>query len=266
MMLKQPPQSPLQAALRYYEYGWSVIPFLPRSKRPMVRWRRFQAVRASRETLEKWFTKEPDANVGIITGQISKLVVLDVDLKYGGDDSLLECEGKHGALPDTTEALSGGGGRHLYFRHPGGSVHNQVNLFPGIDVRGDGGVIIAPPSVHPSGRPYAWEVSHHPDDVKPAAMPAWLRKAIIETHAFSGHTTEHWCSLIADGVNEGARNQSIASLAGHLLWHRVDPEVTRELLRAWNEARCRPPLDDAEVETVVQNILRAHQRQQGVDV
>ena len=74
----------------------------------------------------------------------------------------------------------------------------------------------------------------------------------------AGHSPEHWRRLARDGVDEGARNASLASLAGHLLWHEVDPEVAMELLLAWNRTRCRPPLEDAEVARVVESIARLH--------
>jgi len=250
--------TPLEAALKYRSFGWSVIPFRAGTKRPMVRWRQFQTARPSEDTLRRWFADHPDANLGIVTGRVSDLVVLDIDPKFGGDDSLIELEHRHGPLPETPEVLTGGGGRHLYFRHPGGELRNRVNLLPGIDLRGDGGVIVAPPSIHPSGRPYVWEVSHHPDDVKISEMPGWLHAIVTGIGERTGHTVEYWQDLLRTGVNEGARNQTLASLAGHLFWHRVDPRIIQELLLAWNQARCRPPLEENEVAAVVRNIERLH--------
>lgn len=263
-MTDDPP--PLAAALQYASFGWSVIPFVPKSKRPMVRWRQFQRTRASPDTLRKWFSDHPDANLGIVTGRLSGLIVIDIDPKFGGDDSLAELEQRHGPLPDTVEVLTGGGGRHLYFRHPGGDVHNRINLVPGIDLRGDGGVILAPPSIHPNGRPYVWEVSHHPEDVRPAAMPAWLLALATAGADRRGHSVEHWQALLQGGVDEGARNQSLASLAGHLFWHGVDGRIVLELLSAWNQARCRPPLGEEEVAAVVRNIQRLHEQDHGLGV
>ena len=72
------------------------------------------------------------------------------------------------------ESITGGGGRHVYFSHPGGVVHNRANIQPGIDLRGDGGCIVAPPSVHPSGKRYRWKKGHAPGDVKLARLPDWL--------------------------------------------------------------------------------------------
>ncbi len=86
------------------------------------------------------------------------------------------------------EALTGGGGRHLYFRHPGGIVRNRVGLAPGIDVRGDGGCVVAPPSVHPSGKRYAWVASHGPEDSPLARAPAWLLRQLGDGPDHGGQT------------------------------------------------------------------------------
>jgi hypothetical protein len=137
-----------RAALEYLELGWSVIPIRHRDKRPAIRWQEFQQRRASQSEVRAWFRERPDNNVGIVTGAISGLVVLDIDPGHGGEDSLARLLREHGPLPQTVEARTGGGGRHVYFAHPGGVVRNKVGLAPGIDVRGDGGCVVAPPSVH----------------------------------------------------------------------------------------------------------------------
>ena len=82
--------------------------------------------------------------MGIVTDAVSGLVVLDVDPRHGCEESLKNLEREHGPLPRTLEAMTGGGGRHIYFAHPGGSVRNRVGITPGIDLRGDGGCIVAP--------------------------------------------------------------------------------------------------------------------------
>ena len=163
-----------QAALDYLGRGWSVIPIRERAKRPAVAWKAYQSKYVSEETLHEWFQRSPNYNVAIVTGALSKLVVLDVDPRHGGKESLRELEREHGPLPKTMESITGGGGRHVYFSHPGGVVHNRANIQPGIDLRGDGGCIVAPPSVHPSGKPYRWKKGHAPGDVKLARLPDWL--------------------------------------------------------------------------------------------
>ncbi len=255
----------LPTALDYLARGWAVIPVQPRSKHPLVRWQAYQTRHPTEKEIRGWFEKWPDANIGVVTGAVSGIVVLDVDPKYWGDDSLADLEKHHGDLPETVEATKGGGGRHIYFAHPGHEVRNRTGLAPGIDLRGDGGMIVAPPSIHPSGRPYAWEVSHHPDDIGLPPMPRWLLSMVGSGGApQAGHPLTHWRDLTRNGVSEGVRNATIASLTGHLLWHGVDDEVALELLLCWNRLRCRPPLSDDEVLRTVQSVSRTHRRHHGM--
>lgn len=246
----------LDAARRYLARGWSVLPLRPRDKRPLIPWTDLQVERAGEDDVADWFRRWPDANVGIVTGGVSNLIVLDVDPKHGGDTTLARLERRYRALPPTAEALTGGGGRHLYFIHPGGLIRNRAGLAQGIDLRGDGGYIVAPPSVHPSGGSYRWSPGHAPDEIAVAAPPRWLIQPIQGPRA--GRSIMDWRRLVQEGVAQGQRNSTIASLTGHLLWRKVDPEVALELLLAWNRMRCRPPLDDAEVEQVVASIAKLH--------
>jgi hypothetical protein len=163
-----------QAALDYLARGWSVIPIREREKRPAVAWKAYQEKHVTESTLHEWFRRSPDFNVGIVTGALSGLVVLDVDPRHGGKESLRKLEREHGALPRTIEAITGGGGRHVYFSHPGRVTRNRTNIEPGIDLRGDGGCIVAPPSIHPSGKRYRWKKDHAPGELELAPLPDWL--------------------------------------------------------------------------------------------
>jgi hypothetical protein len=263
MSLKSPDHENIHNAARaYLEIGWPVIPLIARTKRPLVRWTEFQNRRPSASELEGWLVRWPDLNIGIVTGAAAGLVVLDIDPKHGGAESLNELEAHHGALPPTVEALTGGGGRHLYFRHPGGTLHNLVGLAAGIDLRGDGGYIVAPPSIHPSGRAYEWRSGHAPGEMPLDFMPESLLRLVNEKETRSGHPLAHWRDLVREGVEAGQRNNTIASFAGHLLWHGVDPLVALELLLCWNRARCQPPLSDDEVARTVESITKLHQREE----
>jgi Bifunctional DNA primase/polymerase, N-terminal len=104
----------------------------------------------------------------------------------------------------------------LYFAHPGGLVCNRAGLAQGIDVRGDGGYIVAPPSVHPSGRRYAWVPGRSPAEIVPAALPRWI--FVRSGRPRLGRSRDEWRRL----VREGQRNSTIASLTGHLLCRGVD--------------------------------------------
>jgi hypothetical protein len=247
-----------QNALEYLRRGWSVIPIRPHDKRPAIRWMEYQHRLATEDEIREWYRHWPNANVGIVTGAISGLVVLDVDPKHDGDASLEGLIREHGPLPHTIEAETGGGGRHLYFSHPGGMVRNKVGLASGIDLRGDGGCVVAPPSIHASGKVYSWLPGHEPHKTTPAPLPNWLLMVMTGSSQRLGHPLEYWRQLVKEGVPEGERNNTIASFAGHLLWHGVDPDVVQELLLCWNRVRCRPPLSDEEVIRTVDSISHMH--------
>jgi len=258
-----PADATTQAALACLGRGWSVIPLRPGDKRPLVPWQEYQHRRPSEAVVRAWFRQHPDAGLGIVTGLVSGLVVLDVDSAHGGEASLQRLSQAHGPLPWTVEAHTGGGGRHLYFAHPGGVVSNRAGLRPGLDLRGDGGYVVAPPSTHPSGGEYRWSATGAPDRAHPAPAPAWLLKLIAAPggRGRSGHPLAHWRKLVKAGITEGERNSTVASLAGHLLFHGTDPDVVTELLLCWNRVRCQPPLPDDEVARTVASIARTHERQ-----
>ena len=254
------PTTALDAALAYCALGWAVIPVAERGKRPIVRWQTFQETAPSEDAIRQWFTKWPKANLSVVTGAVSGIVVLDVDPKHDGDKSLQMLEEQYQRLPSTVEAVSGGGGRHIYFAHPGFEVRNRAGMAPGLDLRGDGGVVVVPPSIHPSGKPYCWRRGHSPDDCDLSPLPVWLLEPRFGEDSGAGHPLAYWRRLVKEGVSEGRRNTTIASFAGHLFWHEVDPDVVTELLLAWNRTRCRPPLRDDEVIRAVRSIERTHRR------
>ena len=252
-------------ALAYARRGWAVFPLKERSKQPLIP-KKFGGkglLDATRDepTVREWWRKWPAANIGVATGGSSGFFVVDIDPGHGGEEALMALIEAHGGWPETVFSRTGGGGVHYLFRAVPGLRNDQAGkLGAGIDIRADGGYIAAPPSVHPSGRLYAWDVDHHPDDLALAEAPAWLLERLRERTKPStggGAGMPHqWRRLIAEGVGEGSRNKAIARLAGMLLRRGIDPYVTLDLVRVWNERRCRPPLDDAEVERTVQSIGR----------
>lgn len=123
---------------------------------------------AVREMWRRW----PRANLGIATGQVSGFDVLDVDPRHDGDETLAELVREWGPLPDTVEQITGGGGRHILFAYSGRNLGSAIG--PGLDIRSDGDLIVAPPSLHASGRHYEWEAASLPDEVQIASWPTWL--------------------------------------------------------------------------------------------
>jgi len=146
----------LAASLAYAALGWPVLPVQPRGKRPILRdWP--AAASTDPATIRAWWEQWPDANVGVVTGPRSGLAVLDIDPRAGGNASLAELEARVGVLPGTALVVTGSNGSHLYFRHPGEHITSRAHsLGRGLDVKADGGQVIAPPSVHPCGCRYAW--------------------------------------------------------------------------------------------------------------
>jgi hypothetical protein len=121
--------------------------------------------------IRQWWRRWPRANVGIATGALSGFDALDVDPRHGGDETLLALTARYGGLPRTVESITGGGGRHLLFRH---SDALRTGLGPGLDIRTTGHLIVAPPSIHASGRRYEWDVTAHPADVAIPPWPEWM--------------------------------------------------------------------------------------------
>lgn len=176
------------AALAACSRGWSVVPLHSIDRRrcscrtpgcpapgkhPRVGWELRMHEAAGPDQLESWWRRWPRSNLGVVTGAVSGLVVIDIDPRHGGDVTLAELEAFHGTVPPTVEALTGGGGRHLYFRHPGLEVPSRP-LAQGLDVKGDGGLVVAPPSVHRSGRTYRWKTGRAPGQVSLTDVPPWL--------------------------------------------------------------------------------------------
>jgi hypothetical protein len=169
----------LTAALDYAARGWRVIPVLPGTKRP--RGQEWQ-LRATTDagTLTSWWGSGEDG-IGIATGPASGIFVLDVDITgdKAGDETLAELEALYGQLPDTLEVRTGSGGRHIYFNWPQGhDIRNDASsrLGPGLDIRGDGGQVVAPPTIHPNGTRYEWDLGC--DTL--ADAPGWLLQLLTE--------------------------------------------------------------------------------------
>jgi len=255
----------LKSALTYaIWFQILVFPLKPRSKIPLTAHGHIDATKDP-TTIKGYWDNAPNANVAGRAGEKSGIVILDMDERHGGSDSLYELEKRYGPLPHTPTTKTGGGGLHIFFRHPGIRVPNRTGLFPGIDIRGDGGYVVLPPSIHESGREYAWEISSRIGEIPFAPMPDWLLALITNPSRSSdqGHspvvqTNEHWLSL-ANGVSEGSRNSAAASLCGHLLRRYVDVQVTLSLLLAWNRLN-KPPLPEEEIHKVLNSILACEQR------
>jgi putative DNA primase/helicase len=239
----------LHDALALAEHGWHVFPLRPSGKEPATAHGLLDAT-TDEATIRAWWDQTPEANIGVRTGAESGLLVLDVDAgDKGGVESLATLLSEHGDLPATCRAHTGGGGEHILFQHPGGEVRNSTGrLGRGIDVRGDGGYIVVPPSVHPSGEHYAWL---HGGPFDPEPPPKWLLDLLATTLTKTAPATEQE----AEGtIPEGQRNSKLASLAGSMRRRGMSLDGISAALQAENQSHCDPPLDEEEVERIAGSI------------
>ena len=237
---------PLHAAHWFLERGWTPLPIAPRGKQPLLPWRRLQRERPLAADLERWWSWWPDANVGVVTGAASRLVVMDLD----GEEALVRAAEL--GLPNDAPRVRTARGEHMYFGADG-SIRTSTVL-PGVDLRANGAYVVTPPSVHPGGTVYTWIV---PPDRDPPPLPNWAVRR--------GGQPEHdrapdWAVRALRGVEEGRRNATCARLAGYFLAKGVPTEVVEAVLLGWNGFN-RPPLPGEEVRRTVAGICIRGRRQ-----
>ena len=242
----------LDAAIDYASKGLAVFPCKPKGKEPITR-KGVHDATTNFDTIKKWWTKHPSANIGIACGEVSGyLLVVDVDEKdngVSGADSLNEWERENGTLPETVRSITGRGGSHLLYRLKGETSKNKVNLLEGVDIRSDGGYIIAPPSVHPNGRLYEWE--YDPDEYPIAEADEVVRKLIDSDKP---EQTDRF--VMPDKVGSGKRNVSIHRLACSLQARGLTDSVILSTCLATNAEQCDPPLSEREVTKIVESALK----------
>lgn len=260
----------LLAALAYAARGWAVLPIhTPTNDEPPCSCGRPDCssvgkhprtphglIDASKDEacIREWWRLWPGANVAVATGARSDLVALDIDPRNGGDESLAELLREHGPIPETVEAHTGGGGRHLFFRCPHGAAKSRSGIRPGIDVKADGGYIVVEPSLHASGRRYVWELSHRAEDHPLADCPPWLAAEIAPSPSPASRASRQ--SSGQTTIPEGKRNDTLTRLAGSMRRWGASAEAIRAALAEDNARRCVPPLSAEEVETIASGIAR----------
>jgi len=250
-----------KTARSYARLGLAVFPLQPKGKTPATSSGCLQAT-TDKDVIDGWWNAGPDMNIGIATGSVSGIFVVDID-DEAGESTLRELERTNGDLPATVEAITGRG-RHCYFRlGDGDPIHNSASAIgPGLDIRGNGGYVVAPPSVHPSGRKYAWSVDSAAEF---ADAPAWLIEKIEQPTSGKGKPLEAWHAVLTQPIANGTRNATLAEITGKLLFHDVNLILIRDLLICVNATRCEPPVSLDEVEQIVASVARTHLRKAGVD-
>jgi len=259
----------LKTALDYAQRGWLVVPLHnPKQgkcscrkqncsspgKHPRTEHGLKDGSKDTRQ-IEQWFARWPDANLGILTGQVSGLIVLDVDGE-DGKASLKALTAAHAPLPKTLCVKTGRAGSdgkrkgcHYYFRAPTDAViRNSAGILgAGLDMRGEGGYVVAPPSLHPSGRLYEWLA---PEQAI-ADPPAWLAAKLAEAKP-----AQESAKMQTGDIQEGGRNAALASLAGTMRRRDMSPKAIEAALMQENTARCKPPLPASEVQEIARSVAR----------
>lgn len=248
----------LTDALRYQSRGWSVIPLrftggVDDRKRPLIdSWEQYQKKPADAEQIKSWWTQWPNANIGIVMGEVSGLIAIDLDGPHS-----VECLRRAKVDVPKTASVSTGKGFHAYYAHPGYPVSNRARLLTdnngsAVDVRGDGGYVVAPPSVHGSGRVYSWVI---PPEAGIAKLPPDLAMLLIgRSKPEVDHGDASWLDEAMKGSPKGARNDTCARLAGY--WLNLVPRADcLRILTLWAD-RCDPPFPAHEVKSTVDSVSR----------
>ena len=221
----------------------------------------FKNATADLAVVSNWWPDESEPNkvpfnIGVVTGACSRIVVLDIDARSNGQDSLERLTSVHGALPITVQVETGGGGQHYYFAHPGYPIGSTENLhgYQGIDVKADGGYVVAPPSRHRSGRPYLFELSSLPEDTEVAPIPDWLlqlmsvRKKRVKDSAKRDNDKP---------ISDGARTKWLVSKAGLFRESAgMEFEELNAALQTLNVSRCAPALPSLKVERIARSFCK----------
>lgn len=202
--------------------------------------------------IERWFTTWPHANIGIVTGKVSGIVVVDVDPRHGGAETWDALIAEHGTVPAGPACATGGGGWHFYYRHPGHHVPSRAGILgAGIDVKGDGGYVVAPPSVHITGLMYEWFAASTTAVAVPA-MPGWVHELAIakqdRRYDVSGGPDQP--------IAEGSRNQYLFTLGCAMRSKGHSQRGIHAALLVENDERCQPPLEATEVAQIAASAAR----------
>jgi hypothetical protein len=210
--------------------------------------------------IRDWFTREPDANYGVITN--GPLFVLDVDPKRNGDEALAALEREHGPLPHTWRTITGSGGEHILFNAEGLYLRRFAYNPQAADLNQPLGIGIDSPnyivgvgSRHICGRRYEWNVDFHPSETEIERPPRWLIERLATDAANNpGHDPAEWAKAKALKITD-YRDLAIAQVTGKLLRAvSLDPAFVRTLVHDWNVCHCAPPLPEREVNQIISRI------------
>jgi hypothetical protein len=241
-------QEILDAINQYHARGWNCIPTYTSGSGntiPAGKWQQWTTTKQSHQEMIELFESVNHNGVAIVTGKVSDIVVLDVDAQKNADVHHFAEQ-----YNDSLICYTPSGGIHIYFKYEDG-VGNRVDLIKGCDLRGDGGIVYAPPTSRKSGS-YEWSnfdsgvIGKLPDFVQPST-PGEEREM----------ATDDFLTKI---VNEGGRNNHIARVAGYLIGKELPKDVALSFLQMVNKTNVRPPLPEREVENTFNSVLSTNER------
>lgn len=240
------------AAIDYIKRGLAVFPLEEKGKRPKTR-NGFKDATTDAAQVKAWWQQWPNANIGIATGKRSGgifVIDLDIDEDKGidGYHTLEDWQRENGKFPETWTAITGRGGYHLYF-HSNSEIKNRAGIIDGVDVRGDGGYVVAPPSIHSNGNRYEWE--YDPEEYNLADANNNV-KFFLET----GINSPGERFSMPDIVNAGERNEMIFRFACMMQAKGASDESVFAATMAENNAKCNPPMEEKEVRIIVNSVLK----------
>lgn len=234
-------------ALEYARMGLAVFPLRAKNKTPATK-NGCKDATTDQKQIAAWWDRWPDANIGIATGSVSGgLVVIDLDRDEekgcDGYEVLREWEKQHGQLPETCQSITGRGGYHLLYRDTV-EHRNAQALYEGVDIRGEDGYIVAPPSIHQNGRAYEWEQGPDEFEIAPAndLVREFLKGPKKEQQQYFHQPTV---------IPEGQRTSTLVHLIGSQRAKGLGETAIRAAIQAENEEKCSPPLSDQELEQEV---------------
>lgn len=206
--------------------------------------------------IKKWWKKWSGANIGIATGRMSGIVVIDIDGELGAK-SIKMLQRRCGKLPETLTSQTGNGA-HIIYRSGGHGYKNRTGIYPGVDIRGDGGYIVAPPSVHIAGKRYRWSGNGALTD-----PPIYIRQLLagrifpsLPTQKLSDLPKPHLSPDRVPTINKGSRNDELFRLAGRWRWEDKTVEEVEDLLAEVNRKKCKPPVSDKELKSILKSAMR----------
>lgn len=238
----------LEYAKAYDKLGWVVMPIKPNDKRPIIK--NWSKIQSNDETLDKF---KDTSNIGIIMGATSNLVCIDVDVKNADGIATLEkLEEQLGELPQTVMSETPSGGIHYYFKYVKG-IRNRKDVGEGIDIQADGTQTVEAPS-QIDGTYYEWVNS--PFEYEIAELPQKWKQYLCEEVDEDTLLLSNKPFEAPNEVEEGGRNNTLASYVGSLLGKKLKKATVLKKALKYNEESCNPPLNEDEVKTIVDSMIK----------